>query len=139
MANIERIKAELTRLNNLRDNKRSAWGRGVGEYAEELFQVLEEWADYHNTTEAPIGSELEKALLNGAESWKEHSWGGSSLIYNEDIAERLCTPSELERTKNGTRKPNHFEDWLDVQARALFQAAHRIKVAARMAKEGGIG
>lgn len=53
--------------------------------------------------------------------------GGSALIYNADIAKHYCTPSELKKTHNGERKPNSREDWLDVQARALWQAALMIR------------
>ena len=91
---------------------RSAWDKGVKEYALELMEVAidENWtAD-------------EKHLLNGAQSWREFSWGGCSLIYNQDIAERLCTKTELKKTKNGQRRPNSREEWLDTQARALYQA-----------------
>lgn len=66
---------------------------------------------------------LEIVLLNGAEDWKSYSWGGCALIYDEDIASWYCTPSEYERTQQGRRKPNAREEWLDVQARALRQAA----------------
>jgi hypothetical protein len=38
----------------------------------------------------------------------------------------FCTPSELKKTHNGERKPNKNEEWLDVQARALNQAAKMI-------------
>jgi len=68
-------------------------------------------------------------MLNGAQNWYQYSWGGCSLIYDRDIAERLCTPSELKRTKNGERRPNQNEEWLDVQARALRQAARKIEAA----------
>ena len=54
----------------------------------------------------------------------------ASIIYDSDIAERLCTPSELKKTRNGERKPNSREEWLDVQARALRQAFSRIYTAA---------
>ena len=37
------------------------------------------------------------ALLNGAVSWQEYSDGGCSLIYDGDIAARVCTPSEYKR------------------------------------------
>ena len=37
------------------------------------------------------------ALLNGAERWQEYSDGGCSLIYDGDIAARVCTPSEYKR------------------------------------------
>lgn len=100
---------------------RSAWDRGVNEYALELLEKYE-W-NYGADACAPC----EKDLLNGADNWKQYSWGGCSLIYNADIAERLCNPSELKKTKGGEKRPNRNEEWLDTQARALFQAAQRIK------------
>jgi hypothetical protein len=107
---------------------RSAWGRGVKEYALELLEELEMAINdgyfYAEDIEAP--ALLRRQLLNGASDWKEYSWGGSSLIYNQDIAERLCTVSELAKTRNGSRKPNATEEWLDTQARALFQAERLI-------------
>lgn len=68
---------------------------------------------------------LERILLNGAPNWKEYSWGGYGLIYDYDIAKHYCSPSELKMVtlKNGEiRRPNKREEWLDVQARGLFQA-----------------
>ena len=106
-------KTEL--LNAIENMKaRSAWDRGVKEYAYELVEGLE-------VEEIPADSqELKNLLLNGADTWKQYSWGGSSLIYDFDIADRLCTPSELKRVKGGERRPNSREEWLDVQARALL-------------------
>lgn len=102
---------------------RSAWDRGVKAYALEL---LEDLADNIRLGYAPedvlYTGLLHEWLLNGAQNWKQFSWGGSSLIYNGDIAARLCTPSELVKTRNGERRPNAHEDWLDCQARALYQA-----------------
>ena len=69
---------------------------------------------------------LKKQLLNGASSWQEYSEGGCALIYDSDIAERLCSPSELKKVKGGEREPNANETWLDTQARALGQAARMI-------------
>ena len=89
-------------------------------YALELLEGYEE-----EQLGGPFKS-LEEDFLNGAENWKEYSWGGCSLIYDQDIAQRLCTPSELKKTKNGTRKPNKQEEWLDTQARALYQAYRMI-------------
>ena len=40
-----------------------------------------------------------KDLLNGASDWNQYSWGGCSLIYNSDIAERVCSPSKLKRQR----------------------------------------
>jgi hypothetical protein len=78
-------------------------------------------------------ADLEKELLNGARTWKEYSEGGCALIYDGDIAERLCAPSEYRKTRQGERAPNARETWLDVQARALGQAANLI---ATVSKEG---
>jgi hypothetical protein len=70
---------------------------------------------------------VDRALLNGAADWNQYSWDGCSLCYDGQIAERLCTPSELKKTRHGERRPNSREEWLDTQARALFQASNRVK------------
>lgn len=114
--------AEAVTARILDTRTRSAWAAGVKAYALEL---LEDWET--------SGHEYltERDLLNGAQDWNEYSWGGCSLIYDSDIAERLCNPSELKRTRNGERRPNAREEWLDTQARALFQAARMIMRAVK--------
>lgn len=104
---------------------RSAWSKGVTLYAFELVQELQERAKYEGRNPEP-GAECKLWMLNGADDWNGYSWGGCSLIYNEDIAERLCCPTERKKTRNGERRPNSREDWLDMQARALHQAASRV-------------
>ena len=105
---------------------RSAWARGVRAYAAELCGNLRRAAT--DAAEAGTPSPLtdheavRAALLNGARNWSEYSWGGCALIYDGHIAARVCTPSELRRTHGGQRDPNPRETWLDVQARALYQA-----------------
>ena len=117
--------------------QRSAWDKGVTAYALDLLDGLQESIDCGTLDSADLiaPKDLHKALLNGAGSWSEYSWGGCSLIYDSDIAERLCTPSELKRTRSGERRPNSREEWLDTQARALFQAANRIVRRVRMLAE----
>ena len=105
---------------------RSAWGKGVTLYAWDLLDEIQERTNYEHK-EPENAAELKEYALNGAESWEQYSWGGSALIYNGDIAERLCSPSELKKTRNGERRPNSREDWLDTQARALSQAFARIR------------
>jgi hypothetical protein len=105
---------------------RSAWRRGVKAYALEMV----EGADGELATVADLKTEL----LNGARTWKEYSYGGCALIYDADIAELLCAPSEYRKTREGQRAPNARETWLDVQARALGQAASLI--ATVVSKEG---
>ena len=119
----ETISAAIIAELNTR-NDRGAWNKGVTEYATELAESLDNWDKQPESV-----AELREMMLNGASDWKAYSWGGSSLIYNRDIAERLCSPSELKRVtnKNGLRDyPNNCEHWLDVQARALYQAANRV-------------
>ena len=110
-------------INAYERGHRSAWSRGVAEYARELVEGLDR--DYYHITE-----DLRAALLNGAEDWRAYSWGGCALIMNESIARRLCNRSELLRTQGGARRPNAGEDWLDVQARALYQAAQILEAVA---------
>ena len=86
--------------------RKSTWDKGVEAYMEIITENVE----------PPY---TEKKLLNGASSWREYSYGGNALCYDEDIA---ATPSTL----NGLRQPNKKETWLDVQARALYQAAQRV-------------
>lgn len=103
---------------------RSAWGRGVKEYALEMVDHLEEY----NDGDIPHTMEnLNAWLLNGARDWKQASEGGSWLITNEEIAQRLCSPAELKKVAGGSRQPNKRETWIDVQARALHQAAQMVK------------
>ena len=102
---------------------RGRWAQAVKEDALELVdQVFGEYGKKPQT-----GKAFEEYALNGAKDWKQYSWGGSGLVYDGDIAKHYCTPSELTRTHNGNRKPNKREKWLDVQARALYQACLLVK------------
>lgn len=112
LKNMETADVIFERIAHL--NPRSAWNRGVVRYAMDLMNDVD-------------GKEItEKNLLGGADNWKEYSYGGCALIYDEDICHRLCTPSEIKKMHNGERRPNKQENWIDVQARALFQAAQLI-------------
>ena len=93
-----------------KEKARSAWNNGVVRYA---FDILDNMKD---------GEVTEKNLLNGAKDWKQYSYGGCALISDGDICHRLCTPSEIKKTKDGARRPNAQETWMDTQTRALYQA-----------------
>ena len=111
---------------------RSAWERGVKEYAEELLEELSEAVEGGYVDESDLSNRrlFEKAMLNGAGSWDQYSEGGCSLCYDGQIAERLCAPWELKKTDGGRKNPNPRENWIDVQSRALFQASQMILRAA---------
>ena len=118
---------------------RSAWDKAVTEDAIDLLdtvndrceEVTRQFAETEEGGAAHVHDlfvsrvSLMNIMKNGAESWHDYSWGGCGLIYDGDIAEHYCTPSELKKTRHGERRPNSREEWLDVQARALRQAAGR--------------
>ena len=104
---------------------RSAWDRAVVSDSMDLLDSL-------TCSEIPNNwEELKKLLLNGAADWFAYSYGGCALVYDEDIAQHYCTPSELRKVthKDGTisTQANARETWLDGQARALNQAARLIR------------
>lgn len=102
---------------------RSKWEQGIKEYTREILEYpnFDKKDEFNELT-------LEKRLLNGASSWREYSEGGCSLIYDDDIIERLTPPGSLERVKRYNK--NHASGtWCiaDVQTRALFQAWLKIR------------
>ena len=103
----------------------SAYKRGVQKYVFELLDNLEENARIYKRLPKDE-NELESWLLKGARNWEEYSYGDCSLIYDSQIAERLCTSSEFKEKDGGRLAPNSQESWLDVQTRALYQACVRI-------------
>lgn len=126
---INTVRAEECAADKMREyiertaSTRSAWDRGVKEYA---IDMMDDLAENYNIE---CIDNLESALLNGADNWEEYSAGGCALIYNADIAARLCTPTELTKTNHGKRNPNKKETWIDVQARALYQAFRLVRKA----------
>lgn len=100
---------------------RSAWKKGVADAA---FDLLE---DFEGEELPATVKELEKALLNGCESWEQYSYYGNALCYNYQIAKRFCTPSEYQKKHEGALPPNNSENWIELQARALCQAFRLIK------------
>lgn len=136
-------------LTNLKNQKpaRSRWDRAVIEDAEEMIaEAIDNLRD--TPEEAPrdltaLTAELLNVSISTLKSWgrddgnggikdlyrcaHESSWEGSHLCYDHDIARHYCTPSELKRTRDGQRRPNAREEWLDVQARAIYQALSKIR------------
>lgn len=104
-------------------NCRSYWAKGVKAYAIEMVKSIDPKKEVSDRF-------VKSELLNGARDWNQYSEGGCALIYNKDIAERLCTPSELKKLtrSDGSLKDrlNSREDWLQCQARALFQAGELV-------------
>lgn len=92
------------------------WQKGVKFYAEWLVENIDDYS-------IPI---TEEVLLGGAKNWEQYSWDGMAFWYDKDICSVLATPDEQKSTKHGLYPPNPTEEWLDTQARALFQASRMI-------------
>ena len=122
----------LTRLQNYK--ARSAWDDGVNGYA---IEIVENYAPEEITSVDDVLNyrrEPNEKLYSVARMQSE---GGCFEIYNEDIALRLCSPSEIKRCthRDGSFRDmaNSRESWLDVQARAVFQAYSRIQNIIKLA------
>lgn len=82
---VQYIKNKIEKINP--NSKRKAAER---DYALDLIRNLECWVKQRQLDDFLNNSNvLRKLLLDGAENWTEYSEGGCSLIYNEDIIERI--------------------------------------------------
>lgn len=114
---------------------RSAWAAGVRHYASVMLERLQEEANDREVSNDIVDfmeaftniSSMKDIILNGVRDFKEASYGGCWYIYDEEIAIRLCNMTELRKTDFGRKAPNKNETWLDVQARALYQAWNLVR------------
>ena len=109
----------------------SAYKRGIKKYTDELLDNLEEMARIYKRLPKDE-NELESWLLKGAMNWENYSYRGYSLKFNRQIAERLCTPSELKKKDGGRIAPSRHDNWFNEQAKALNYACLRIKSKFRL-------
>lgn len=122
----ELIKKESERF--FKNEPKSQWERAVRAYRGELFESIFEMSPkalikaFRFDTYEGARNNIERLLMNGAESWEEYSRGGCSLCYNEDIKERLFSPSIAKKTDFIYRG----KDLLSWQAAALEEAAAEI-------------
>lgn len=110
---------------------RSKWDQGVKETALAVLDSL----DMPETVLPDRFGSRRALLLNGADNWREYSYGGCALVCNVDIAARFFTSSEMRRyMADGHDASMAFrgEPLLDLQARALSQAE---RVISRYARE----
>lgn len=116
----------IAKLNEMKSHSKrmSAWEKGIYEYAFDILEPLDDELDYSDY----------KTLLNGAESWTQYSRGGCALVCDDDIAKRMCTPSEYKRYLNSGENSKYNKDMYfidNVQVRALYQAMAKIRSACR--------
>lgn len=118
-------------------NVRSTWNKGIKSWALDLLEDVED----AGFTVFSSFKEFKETALNGAENWAQYCYGGCALIYDADIMKTFCTPSEIKRytRKDGSLKdPNKNEIWMDIQARAAFQASIMINMAFISASRGSV-
>lgn len=116
----ENIQAVVKEVMN--QKTRSAWSKGVQAYALELLEQFEEWRNWSEESDQGVLELDEKTALNGAQDWVAWAYGGCGLVYDSVIAERLCTPLELRKTKGGMYPPAGVSSWLLIEGRAVRQA-----------------
>lgn len=114
--------------------ERSAWRKGVQSYAFHILARFEDWRRFNESEGLECPELDERTALNGAHDWSAWAYGGCGLVYDNNIAVTLCTPSERERWhKRGCpNMANPRESWLDVEARAAWQAWRMIAEAVRV-------
>ena len=123
MNNLININNVITRIESMK--ARSAWDKGVKAEAIDMLETLE-----YNDQPAEFESldDLLNAILAGADNFEHWAYAGCGLVYNEDIAKRYCTPSELKRTHGGWFDPNPRETWIDLYARRAVPQAVKLIV-----------
>lgn len=120
MKPIKEIKALIAK-----ENPRSKWRKGVCEYANDLLDELASRCANEHRDPCAIKDHmaLRSDLLNGADGWRHYSFSASALVYDEDIAERLLTPSEFARWERRSQRDDYDgKELLEDQGRALAQA-----------------
>lgn len=101
---------------------RSCWGRGVKGFALDLLESYENICEYCENNGEPVPELNEVTLLNGAADWNAYCYGGLALIYDGDIANVLCTPSEPKGPTTATRPPTIG------RAGRTYKPAHTIRL-----------
>ncbi len=119
--------------------ERSCWKRGVMRIAAMMLEEAIAGYKCGNSELPATWAETEKILLNGANDWEQYVFGGCALVYDEDIAKTLLTPTDLKRWYNSSSdcvpgKQKQGMTMMDLEVRAARQAAHEISRLYRQLK-----
>lgn len=128
------VKELKNKLNEEQKHARGTYQKALYQYA---FELVDNIADDYTTTAEELEhlesiTNLKERALNGATSWNQYSWGGSSLCYNYDILTRLFCPSLVKKYQyTDTIRGRHL---LDYQASALARAFCKINFLIKTSK-----
>lgn len=119
-------KAMIEKLEQMqKEGRKSKWRKGVISIAIDRLDEMDNGATitWHNLLNGALWSDKEATFENISSACDKYAWGGCGLICDEDIADLLATKSEA-YYKNGNLKgkPNAREQWLDLYAKAVYQA-----------------
>lgn len=114
---------------------RTAWEKGVRACADDLFSDYIKKALGILDIEVRIGKITEADLLRGVPNWNRYSRGGMALVSNMDICRRFCTKAVFKKRMGGLVQPPTGGDWLDLQAKALAEAAQLVVRAVNLRRD----
>lgn len=115
--------------------RRTAWERGVLQYASDLFGAYVDSRDITDLN-VRIGKISEADLLRGAESWQQYGAMGRALIWDRDICLRLGTKYQIQKTERGQKQPSRGGTWKELQVKALGEAAQIVIAAVNWRADG---
>lgn len=114
----------IMRVRNLISRKNQAavikMRNAIKDDAHQLISQLFEESENGNVVIQNVREELQSILLNGADNWTQYSYGGSALVYNEDIERHYLIKDEY-NVLNGSQL-------LEMQADCLYEAYKIIRI-----------
>lgn len=120
--------SEITSIIKNSHRPRSAWDKGVKQWALDLLDGMDDKAEFSSLTSLLLEA------LSGSLDWKEYCYDDKGIISDYSIVEAFCTPTEKQRyisRLGALRAPNADETWMDVQVKAATQAWDLIERVAK--------
>lgn len=120
--------SEITSIIKVSCKPRSAWDKGVKQWALDLLDGMDNKAEFSSLTSLLLEA------LSGSLDWKQYCYDDKGIISDYSIVEAFCTPTEKQRyisRLGALRAPNADETWMDVQVKAATQAWDLIERVAK--------
>lgn len=108
-----------------RKGRPSKWREGVFNEAIDRLDSMDEGQkiNWYTLLNGALWQDKQATFENILNACSKYAWGGCGICYNVDVANTFCSKSQA-YYKNGNFKeqPNNREQWLDLYARAIYQA-----------------